>query len=139
MPFEPKRLAGLRDLRHWKQTDLAKVSGLSQTRISAVESGTAPKVEQLEALANALDCTTDFLLGRSYKDESLRVAASEMAFGVFVERLSTPGDQRARCRRVLGHIAAPVTAEGWTHLAEQIERAMGPTGGGSLQMVGRRA
>ena len=66
MAYDPERLIWLRELRHWTQRDLAAQCELPQSRISEFESGTKPsKVEHLEALSDALDCTVGFLLGFS--------------------------------------------------------------------------
>lgn len=48
------------------QTDLAGKVYLSQQLISAYELGVrTPGMETLSALADALDCSTDYLLGRT--------------------------------------------------------------------------
>lgn len=129
--YNPNRIIRLRDIRHWSQAQLAKKANVPQPRISAFENGIKPrKVEHLEALADALDCTLDFLVGRQYKnaktDAEIDKAASRMAFKVFADG-ATDG-QRERCRRILGHPRPPLTAHGWKILAEHIDRAVPPTG-----------
>jgi transcriptional regulator with XRE-family HTH domain len=131
--YDPNRIVALRELRHWSQRDLADAAGLPQSRISEFESGTKPtRVEHVEALATTLDCTVGFLLGLEYKrvrSDQIRSIATEMAYTVFCDRDATTELQRKRCRRVLGHAAAPVTADAWTALAEQIDRAVSPERG----------
>jgi transcriptional regulator with XRE-family HTH domain len=142
VPFDPERLRRVRELKKLKQTDLAKGVGATQTRISECEKDGLPSLELLEKFANALDCTTDFLLGRVFVGESadaLGSVVSQLAFDVFAARLSTSKTQRDRCRRVLSHRAAPLTADGWAVLAEQIELAVGPPSDASgFRVVGER-
>ncbi|MCH9780997.1 MAG: ImmA/IrrE family metallo-endopeptidase [Alphaproteobacteria bacterium] len=60
------RLRGLRLQRNFDQTGLALRAGLSKSMISAMESGARlPSFENLPKLADALDVTADFLLGRT--------------------------------------------------------------------------
>ncbi len=85
-----------------------------------------PTLSQLDEIATLFDCTTDFLLGRTWNGvKDIRVAASAMSYDVF--ELTASPERRERCRRVLGHPAAPVTAAAWRDLAEQIDLAVGPS------------
>jgi transcriptional regulator with XRE-family HTH domain len=137
MPWSPKRFTRLRKLKRITQTQLAAAAGVTQTRVSECESGSEPSVAVLERFADRLECTTDFLLGRSFADADaadpdFREAVSRMAYDVFAARASVKDEERGRCRRVVGHNAAPLTSEEWATLAEQIELAIGgPSGGGS--------
>ncbi len=146
MPLVPARLSGLRKLKGLKQGDLARAAEVTQTHISECESGKEPSVQLLEKLADALDCTTDFLLGRSFPaadedDATFRNAASRMAFEVFEGRdveLALKEKHRLhcdQCQRILGHHAAPVTANRWQILAEQIDLAIGPGTNGDLRVI----
>ncbi|SRR5258705_5857058 len=89
-----------------------------------------------------MDCEIDFLYARGRFEKidlsegsiQPREAASEMAFVFFVGREIDAG-RRNRCRRVRGHKAAPITADAWCDLAEQIEIACGPSGGSHLKEV----
>lgn len=61
-----QRLATARDKRELSQQDLAKKSGLPASSISHFEGGgRKPSFDNLRRLANALNVTTDFLLGRT--------------------------------------------------------------------------
>jgi transcriptional regulator with XRE-family HTH domain len=61
----PARLKAARDLRDWNQTEVAKRSGLPPSSIAHFEAGARkPSFDNLRRLANALEVTTDFLLGR---------------------------------------------------------------------------
>jgi transcriptional regulator with XRE-family HTH domain len=61
----PERLRTARDKRGLNQTDLAKRAGLQASAISHFETGTRkPSFDNLRRLADALDVTTDYLLGR---------------------------------------------------------------------------
>jgi transcriptional regulator with XRE-family HTH domain len=133
MPWNAARFVRIRKLKLVKQTELASSADVTQTRISECQAGQDPSLALLEKLADKLECTTDFLLNRTFhgadeSDDSFREAVSLMAFDVFARRESTKDEQRHRCRRVLGHRSAPVTADGWATLAEQIDLAVSPTG-----------
>jgi transcriptional regulator with XRE-family HTH domain len=61
----PARLRAARGKRGLNQGDLAKRAGLQASAISHFETGTRkPSFDNLRRLADALDVTTDFLLGR---------------------------------------------------------------------------
>lgn len=60
------RLREARELRDLSQSELAERAKLQPSAISHFESGTRrPSFDNLKRLANALEVTTDFLLGRS--------------------------------------------------------------------------
>lgn len=59
------RLRKARDLRGWSQGDLAKEAKMPASSIAHFEAGARkPSFDTLRRLANALEMTTDFLLGR---------------------------------------------------------------------------
>lgn len=59
------RLRAARNLRGWNQEDLASKAGMPASSIAHFETGTRkPSFESLRRLANALEITTDYLLGR---------------------------------------------------------------------------
>jgi transcriptional regulator with XRE-family HTH domain len=139
MPFHLQRFKRLRSIKSVRQMTLADLAQVAQSQISDCERGIGPTLDLLEKLATALDCTTDFLLGRTFvgvdnDDEAFREAVCRMAFDAFAERLNVPVDHKDRCRRVLQHHTAPITADAWAVLSEQIEMAIGP-GNGDLRMV----
>jgi transcriptional regulator with XRE-family HTH domain len=60
-----ERLRAARDLRGYSQGALAERAQMPPTSIAHFESGSRkPSFETLRRLANALDVTTDYLLGR---------------------------------------------------------------------------
>src|SRR5438067_11118425 len=135
MPFQPSRLKDLREAKGWSQEQLAKRAGLSQAQIAKTESGTSsPRSEALDKLAEALDCSIDYLHGRGRTYESPALAAAQMAFEAFIAKQTLNDDQRERCRRVLRHPNAPKTMQAWTSFAEQVELALGPPVG-ALSLV----
>lgn len=76
-PFDvfPERLKAARDLRGWNQAQLAAAAKLPPSSIAHFESGSRkPSFENLGRLANALEVTTDFLLGRVDHHEVARDA-----------------------------------------------------------------
>lgn len=61
----PERLRAAREKRGLSQRDLANRAGFQASAISHFETGTRkPSFDNLRRLANALDVTTDYLLGR---------------------------------------------------------------------------
>jgi transcriptional regulator with XRE-family HTH domain len=63
-PF-PDRLRRARDYRGWSQGELAEKAKLQPSAISHFETGARkPSFDNLRLLADTLDVTTDFLLGR---------------------------------------------------------------------------
>jgi transcriptional regulator with XRE-family HTH domain len=140
VPFRPDRLKALREAKGLSQEQLAKRAGLSHPVITKSENGkNLPRAEALDKLAQALDCTMDYLHGRGYEQESPAVAAAHMAFEVFVTQQDLSDEQRERYRRVLRHADAPKTAHAWRSFAEMIELAIGPTlSTTSLALIGEQ-
>lgn len=65
-PSFHERLREIRELRGLQQSDLARKTELQPSAISHFEAGARkPSFDNLRRLADALDVTTDFLLGRT--------------------------------------------------------------------------
>jgi transcriptional regulator with XRE-family HTH domain len=61
-----QRLAAARELRQLTQSQLAEKSGFAPSAINHFEQGRrSPSFDNLRRLANALNVTTDYLLGRT--------------------------------------------------------------------------
>lgn len=61
-----KRLVGIRKVRNLSQDELAKRAGLPSTAVSHFESGARkPSFDNLRKLADALDVSIDYLMGRT--------------------------------------------------------------------------
>ncbi len=61
-----QRLKEARDLREWSQSQLGERAGMPSSSVAHFETGSRkPSFDTLRRLANALDVTTDFLLGRA--------------------------------------------------------------------------
>lgn len=70
-PF-PQRLQSLRTRRNLSQDELAKRAGLQATAVSHFETGTRkPSFDNLRRLADALETTVDYLMGRTNEPESV--------------------------------------------------------------------
>lgn len=83
-PF-PGRLRKARDLRGLSQADLAERSGLPATSISHFEAGSRkPSFDNLRRLADTLEVTADYLLGRVEEPTGL----SQGALHRHVEKLT---------------------------------------------------
>jgi len=61
----PERLRAARELRKWNQGELAEKASMPPSSVAHFESGSRkPSFDTLRRLANALEVTTDYLLGR---------------------------------------------------------------------------
>lgn len=70
-----QRIRDLRKQKRMSQTELAKSAGVSQTTVTAWETGKAePSSSAITSLADYFDVTTDYLLGRPDKKEKKRKA-----------------------------------------------------------------
>lgn len=66
-----QRIRDLRKQKRMSQTELAKSSGVSQTTVTAWETGKAePSSSAVARLADIFNVTTDYLLGRPNKQET---------------------------------------------------------------------
>lgn len=73
-----ERLRAARDLRKWNQGELAEKAGMPPSSIAHFESGSRkPSFDTLRRLANTLEVTTDYLLGR-VEDPTLSQAADPL-------------------------------------------------------------
>lgn len=73
MNFLPERLIQLRNQLNYSVRDLAELSGVSKSSISAYEKGERkPKQEPIENLARALKCDVYYLTGESDNPLSLK-------------------------------------------------------------------
>src|SRR5688572_15746078 len=131
MPFSGDRFNRLLDLKGITQQEVAAAAEIAQSQVSDCKKGICRTTELTEKLARTLDCTPDFLLGWSFAgvdddEDAFRAAVSRMAFDAFNARIDIAVEYKDRCRRVLIHKAAPITAEGWAILAEQVKLAIGP-------------
>jgi transcriptional regulator with XRE-family HTH domain len=134
MPFSAPRFNRVVALKGLTQPQLAQDAKVSQSQISESTKGVCRSNELTEKLARALNCTPDFLLGWSFHgvdddDTLFRAAVSRMAYDVFAARIDVGADLKIRCRRVLEHPEAPITAVAWKTLSEQIEMAGSPSNG----------
>lgn len=65
--FQKRLKTAREELRKWSQAELGAKAGLPPTSIAHFEAGARkPSFDTLRKLANALDVTTDYLLGRSH-------------------------------------------------------------------------
>lgn len=65
-----QRIRDLRKQKRMSQTELAKSAGVSQTTVTAWETGKAePSSSAVARLADIFNVTTDYLLGRPNKQE----------------------------------------------------------------------
>lgn len=73
-----QRIRDLRKQKRMSQTELAKMLAVSQTTVTAWETGKAePSSSAITSLADYFDVTTDYLLGRPDKKEKKSVELSD--------------------------------------------------------------
>lgn len=72
MPFRPDRLKEMREKRGLSQEELGHLIHSNQAQISRYELGGRknPLSSMVEKMANALECSTDYLMGRTAIPES---------------------------------------------------------------------
>ena len=127
MPFRPDRLKALREVKGLSQEQLAEKARVSHSVIAKSENGkNIPRSDALDKLAQGLDCTTDYLLGRGPDYKNLAAAAAHMAFEVFASQNPIGSAESERCRRAIQHVQAPRSAESWHAFAEMLNLAAGP-------------
>jgi len=74
-----ERLRAARELRQWNQGELAERASMPPSSIAHFEAGSRkPSFDTLRRLANALEVTTDYLLGRV--DEPTLAQAADPLF-----------------------------------------------------------
>lgn len=97
----PERLKHARELRGLNQSDLAAKTGLQASAISHFETGTRkPSFDNLRRLADKLEVTTDYLLGRV--DEPTQYAGAGAMFRHF-DKLSS--EQREAIEETIKSLA----------------------------------
>lgn len=97
----PERLRKVRELRQLSQAELATRAGLQPSAVSHFETGARrPSFDNLRRLANALEVTTDYLLGRS---DSIIGKADDVLYRD-IERLSA--SDREVARTIVAQLAA---------------------------------
>ena len=91
----PVRLRDAREMRELSQLELAERARLQQAAISHYESGARrPSLQNLRRLSEALEVTTDYLVGRSESAEPT-LTSDEPLFRDF-QRLTTADRELAR-------------------------------------------
>lgn len=91
----PQRLQSIRNMRGLSQEDVAKRTRLQATAVSHFETGTRkPSFDNLRRLADALETTVDYLMGRTDEIGGVLVTGDQL-FRDF-EQLTTEEREHAR-------------------------------------------
>jgi transcriptional regulator with XRE-family HTH domain len=127
--FRSDRLTALRLARGLSQNQLAARSGVNASQVNRYEKGiTEPTATRLGQLADALDVTADFLLGRDAFDaEGIERTLVRESLQLFERLEELAPEQREKFERIQQHANAPTTAEQWVNLKEMLEVAEEPT------------
>ncbi|WP_227752004.1 helix-turn-helix domain-containing protein [Viridibacillus arvi] len=84
-----KKIISLREQKSWSQRELASRVGLNPSVMNRIESGDRPaKDEEILKLSNVLDCSTDYLLGRSDSPTPSQIDKDEEEFQAFAKNPS---------------------------------------------------
>lgn len=108
----PERLLAAREKRGLSQGELGKRAGFQASAISHFETGTRkPSFDNLRRLADALDVTTDYLLGRVTDTEAL---AGADTLHRHLDQLTTEDREMAKdFLKLLAHKAKTRTKKMW--------------------------
>lgn len=105
-----QRIISLRDKKGWSQKELASRVKLNVSVMNRIELNDRPvKDNELVALANALDCTTDYLLGRTgnYElptkndDEEFQAFINDPELNVWYKELPKSDEEELRKLRAI--------------------------------------
>ncbi|MBS0155162.1 MAG: helix-turn-helix transcriptional regulator [Nitrospira sp.] len=97
-----ERLRICREQRDLTQADLAAESRMQPSAISHFEAGTRrPSFDNLRRLANALEVSTDYLLGRTDKIESVGATTDAL----FRDLSKLTSDDQDLARNFIAHLA----------------------------------
>jgi len=103
----PARLRAARELRKLSQSELAAKTGLQPSAVSHFETGRrAPSFDNLRTLSEALQVTTDFLLGR-VDNPAMVGEATDTLFRHAAKMSSADLDRLRDFAQVLARRAAP--------------------------------
>jgi transcriptional regulator with XRE-family HTH domain len=103
----PDRLRAARQLRNLSQSELAEKSGLQPSAVSHFETGRrAPSFDNLKALSEALQVTTDYLLGR-VDEPGIQGAVADKLFRHAGNMSREDLDSLTRFAEILAKKAAP--------------------------------
>jgi transcriptional regulator with XRE-family HTH domain len=119
-----QNLARLTGLKGWTQTELARNAGLGTAYVNQLLTGRreSPSLDALDRLAGALQVAAAVLIDRRLTDAELR---TELSQGALRAALAA-GIDHPKFSRFRGTEEAPVTIEGWQHLARVLEIADNP-------------
>jgi transcriptional regulator with XRE-family HTH domain len=108
----PERLKIIRKHRGWTQRQLAKILNISPSTIALYETGDRnPDPTMLKKLADLLDCSVDWLLGRIAPEETYELN----------DLLDLEHDRPKRCKEVL---AAHRSDDPTQELPEEARRSL---------------
>lgn len=99
-----QRIRDLRKQKRMSQTELAKSAGVSQTTVTAWETGKAePSSSAVAKLADIFNVTTDYLLGRPNKHETKKDDVELSDDDVIMTWLGNPlsDEDRELIRRIM--------------------------------------
>jgi transcriptional regulator with XRE-family HTH domain len=97
------RIAELRKVKAWSQSQLAEKVGISYAQIGRYETkGSQPSAEVLKKIAEALDTSVDFLINGNTEDKANAVLNDAEVIRYFKEVDNLPSDDKTALLRVIG-------------------------------------
>ncbi len=96
------RIAELRKIKNWSQSQLADKVGISYAQIGRYETkGAQPPAEVLKKMADALDSTVDFLINGSTADKANASLNDAEVIRYFKEVDNLPNEDKSALLRVI--------------------------------------
>jgi transcriptional regulator with XRE-family HTH domain len=96
------RIAELRKIKNWSQSQLADKVGISYAQIGRYETkGAQPPAEVLKKMADALDSTMDFLINGSTADKANASLQDAEVIRYFKEVDNLPNEDKSALLRVI--------------------------------------
>ncbi len=82
-----KRITELRTKKGYSQKKLAKLTGITEASLSRYENDLRePKISTLVKLSNTLDCTVDYLIGKSTISDGVIVSKQNLSVSDAIDK-----------------------------------------------------
>lgn len=82
-----KRITELRTKKGYSQKTLAQMTGITEASLSRYENDLRePKISTLVKLSNTLDCTVDFLIGKSSISDGVIVSKQNLSMSDAIDK-----------------------------------------------------
>lgn len=116
------RVKAIREHKNLTGSDLARMTGLNQSEISQIESGTkrSPRLDTIQRIARALDVSLDFLSGSYAYNGSLDRALAWEALNLYLRDVHVSEEQVGALRVVADGATAPQSIREWDQFLKNL-------------------